>query len=298
MDQSNRKYRRLWKKAFAIIMIASLVFGFDIPEAEAAFGSVGSLGTNFSTSAGTSLGIVTSAQLDAGNIGLMIIGFDNTGTTDADHSEVESVTDTAGNTYTKLREFTNGNGSAGAGATVSVWFTKASANLPATGTATITFANTITSKAATFWEFTVAAGNTIQVATGGATDLAEDADANPGAMTLSGLTSKEYLFVRATAIEARNNEMPATANYTEFTLATADTSNANTSMHADGEFRILTATGDTSDPGDIGASRDHAHVYLALEEVAAGGGEEAPGTVIKVRLRGNVRLVGRLIRLR
>lgn len=238
-----------------------------------AFGSVGSLGTGTSVSSGTSLAFSPAAQLDAGNIGILIISLDNESTTDGNTSEVSSVVDSVGNTYSKLREFCNGNGAANAGATVSVWFTKATTNLTTGGTVTVTLANTKTVKAATFWEFTIGGGNTLQVATSGAADLARDAT-TPGSLALAGLANKEYLFIRGIGTEHRTDVVTATANHTKFTDAPADGGSAAASQTASGEWRILTGTGNTSNPSATTTS-DRATTLLALEEIAAGGGFQA-----------------------
>jgi hypothetical protein len=73
-----------------------------------------------SITSGTTLVCTTNQTVEAGNQLLVYTAFNNTGTTDADHSEVSSVTDSAGNTYTKVCEFTNGQGAAAAGITVSL----------------------------------------------------------------------------------------------------------------------------------------------------------------------------------
>ena len=121
----------------------------------AAFASVGNICSGSSTTAGLTLTCTAAAQLDTGNLGVLLIALDNTSTTNGNTTEVSTVVDNALNTWTKIREFCNGQGTAATGATVSVWYTIASANLPiTTGIITITFANTITSKAAKVWEFT------------------------------------------------------------------------------------------------------------------------------------------------
>jgi len=233
-----------------------------------AIGSVATLGTNNSTSSGTSLVITTSAQLDAGNIGLLAIAANNVSTTDQETSEISSVVDSAGNTWNKLKEWCNGNGSAGAGCIVSIWFTKAASNLASGGTITITFANTITSKAASAWEFTVDSGKTLQIATGGSTTANIDADALPS-MSLSSLSNKEYLFFRGVAQEQRNTGLTATSSWTKISDAFANTGANGTSMAVLGEFRVLTATGATSLPR--ATITDNANILLALEEIDTTG---------------------------
>lgn len=89
-----------------------------------AIASVGNLGTGASSTSNSTLGFTTSAQLDAGNYGILVISSDNTSTTDGDNSEVTGVT-VGGNAMTKIAEYVNGSAGAGAGVLVSVWKYKA-----------------------------------------------------------------------------------------------------------------------------------------------------------------------------
>ena len=263
---SNLKSISFWVKPDST---TDQIIGLGGSGALGGFVSVGTLGTANDTTADTSFTLTPSATLNSGNIGILIIAKDNEGTTDTSNDECDEPTDSVGNTYTKLREYTNGNGAADAGATVCVFFTKATTDLTTAGTVTMTV-TTNSVKAATFWEFTIGAGNTIQIA-GTPGDLAEDSVQNAGLIAISGLDSKEYLFVRGTAIEYNQTgtSIP-TASHTEITEVTANTGTIDTSMLATGEFRILTNTADTSNPtGDTG-NRDYSSTFLALEEVAGG----------------------------
>lgn len=235
-----------------------------------AFASVGNIGRNNSTTAGLTLTVTAAAQLDAGNLGILAIAVDNQSTTDGNTSEISTVVDTALNTWTKLREFCNSQGASNAGATVSVWYTIADANLPiTTGVVTITLANSKTSKAATIREFTIGAGNTISLA--GQTDLATDGAANPGSMTISGLSNQEYLFFRGIAGEINAQiVVTPTTGFAAIQRSEADTGTGGTSVTADGEWRILTDTSSTSNPTGT-TSADHASTFLAIQEVVPAG---------------------------
>jgi len=237
-----------------------------------AFGSVGTATSSGagSTTSGTTLAFSPTAQLDAGNLAVILVSCDNTSTTDGNTSEVTSVTDSKGNTWTKAREFCNGQGAAAGGAVTAIFFSKIGTTILVTDTITVTFANTIDSKSATAWEFTMGTG-TVQVAAGSGADLADD-NAAVGSLSTPTLASKEYLFVRSTASERRTLTYTATASHTTFTQGQADTGNNNTSMATNGEWIIATATSDTSSPSGT-QSVDHASTMVALEEVAAGGGD-------------------------
>jgi len=225
---------------------------------------VGSLGGANSTSSGTTLAVTTSADLEVNNVALVFTAFDNNGTTDADHSEVSGVADSVSNTYTKVCEFTNGEGSAAAGVTVSLWMTRATTQLDSAATITITYANTITSKAAEVHEFTV--GAALELANC-QTAVGDGGSADPPSMTISGQTSQSYLFFR---VGGKEGDSPTaawtpTSGYAATAFELADTGTGSTSIKLDGEFLVLTATGDTSDPSDTGDA-DNANVYAALNE--------------------------------
>lgn len=207
------------------------------------------------------------ATLEVDNVSIVFIATDNTGTTDADHGEVSSVVDSASNVYSKLCEFTNGNGAAAAGATVSLWMTRATNELTSGGTFTVTFANLVTTKAANAREFTVAAA--LELVGSCQTEVRDATDA--GSMTISGLSSAETLFFRAIAVETSSGtSMTPSTNYSLASIRVeADSGGESTGMAIDAEFRITTATGDSSDPTQPHA-RDNASVYVALREQVAG----------------------------
>ena len=59
--------------------------------------------------------VFTSGNAAIGTYLLLVVALDNTATTDVGTTDV-SISDTKGNTYTRLDEFSNGQGSADAGA--------------------------------------------------------------------------------------------------------------------------------------------------------------------------------------
>lgn len=203
-------------------------------------------------------------------------------TDDADNSRHTSITDTKGNVWAKLKEwevvkFGTRN------AIVSVWCGKITTQLTA-GTDTLTFSWSGTlddnvNKIICSEKFTGAAnGFTVADAQTEVEDIA-DYDSE----TISGLSNTERLFVRAWASEGGNNSGIVSTNYTLFTNAfTAATLLASgvdsTSMKGGGEYRILTGTGDTSDPTASVPGGRSVSVYLAL----------TPASIAAVTTRGLV----------
>ena len=249
-----------------LLLVLCAFFLVWTPSAWAAFVSVGSFCTAQSKAGADPYIFTTTAgiQLDQNNLGIIVVAANNLTGTDGNNNEHVGITDAAGNTWTKAREFTNGQGAADAGVTVSVWYSKATANLPGSSNVTVDFSASITAKAVTCWEFTMDAAQ--NVALDGDADLANDG-ADAGAITLSGLANIAHLWLRGTGAESATTTYTADADYTTFTHTTSTTSGGGgaTNIGARGEFRIFTGTGDTNDPTVSGAV-DHASVLVALSE--------------------------------
>lgn len=215
-----------------------------------------------SKTASTSVTSGTGGAFAAGTVIMVFVATDNTATANGQTSEVSSVTDTKGNTYTKIIEFCNSQAAAGAGATVSVWYSKITIAVTTTDTYTANFANSVTAKAISVNYFTVSAGATISVVS--SATLANNA-LDPGAMSITGLVSGEYLFVRAVALERPSTgTWTVTTGYTAINTGATTGGGAATNMEINGEIRIFTGTGDTSDP--TATAVDSASVYFALKE--------------------------------
>src|SRR5437870_3090492 len=260
---------KLWLRSSVpmSVLLAGLSLLLWTDAAWAAFASGSSFCTaNVGTSA-TSWTFAPSAQLTAGNVGVIVLATDNLAITDGYTNDHFSMTDTAGNTWTKAREYTNTISAAVAdAATVSVWYSKASFNLATSGNITVNLSGSIAAKAVTCWQFTMGAGNTIVVE--GYADRSDDG-VDAGSITLSGLPNIEHLFIRGTASEASGQTYTASTSYTTFdsTSSTFVGGATSTSMDARGEFRIFTATTDTTDPTMSASARDRASTMVALREV-------------------------------
>ena len=263
-------------RRFAILVLLWLLAPMVcfVPVAWGAWGTGGAIcGATEEVSDTSITCTLTSAEnAEAGNVLIVLGATDNVDTTDGVTTLHSSMTDSQGNTYTKACEFTNGQGAAAAGATISVWYSKLTTQLVATtDSITLNTSSAVTDKVInTLDEFTITSGNIVSVE-GACQTLAND-NADAGSQTISGLTSQEYLFVRGIATESNAAlSMTATTNYT---LLPNDGCNNTTGggeasdMGACGEFRIFTGTGDTSDPTLVDTTNDNASVYVALKEAA------------------------------
>ncbi len=203
-----------------------------------------------------------------GDVVIVLIAADNTSTTDGDNGEVSSVTDSKSNTYTKAREFTNGQGAAAAGATVSLWFSKlTTALVGSTDIISGNFGTARVAKGMSLATATIGAGNVVSVDAG--TDLANDG-ADPGSMNLTP-PNVEHLWVRATALERAIATWTKTVAY-ELDATAEGTSGggAASNMNICGELDRLTGTTNASDP--TATAVDCASVLVALLEAAPPAG--------------------------
>ena len=204
----------------------------------------------------------SSPSRSVGDVVLVFTAWDNTDTTDVNPTRL-SVTDGNGNTYTRVREFVNGQGSAATGAHVGLFYSIVT--VAGSGQVTVTCDTAQTAKAAMWRLFTFGAGSTIAI--DAASDLANDA-ADPGSMSSSGLSSTERLYVRATALErATGGTWTVTSTFSTAGSIGTSGGSAVTNMDCDGEYKIATSTGETSDP--TATAVDCASIFVALGEVVA-----------------------------
>lgn len=248
--------------------------------------SVGTMGTGTSSTSNTSIATTTATNsLAAGDTALLVCVTDNTTTTDGNSNDHTGCADSLGNTWEKLYEYTNGEGSAAAGVTVSLWMLYATAAV-ATGTVvTVTLGTARVDKVTSVWKFT---SNTKLRLSTAATGNATDASNGFGSASFSSLPSLQRLYFRGLGKEA--NSTTANTVTTNFTNITAQRSRNNAAaVLVRGEFRINTSTGETSNP-TLAVSGDTAGIFVALEEtprelyVATSGNITAGGEDTTARL--------------
>lgn len=233
--------------------------------------SVGTGGTGVSSASSATFTLVTATNtINAADnrFAVLTVVADNTTTSDGQSSDNTSVTGGAG-TWTKIDEYTNGNGAAAAGVTTALWlFVPNGAN--ATGTVfTIEFASARVDKVASLWVFSKGAGQDVGIDTPREFS-ATDAATGFGSLSFSGLSSRQRLYFRGCGKEA--NSTTALTPSTNFTAITANRSRNNASAQiVRGEFRINTSTGETSSP-TLAVTGDTSCVFAALIEVAASQG--------------------------
>ena len=258
-----------------------------------AFTFGGALGTAQSKGTGNTVTITTGATAPVGSLVVVCIGVDNVATTDGDHGEVVSVVDSAGNTYIKAGEWTNGQGAAGEGATVAVYQSVLAAQLTSGGTITVTLGANVDARSAIAGYWTI--GKASVAVAGLATQATDGAD--PAAMTLADLPSREYLFIGAHAYKGPYGSDSYAADGAFSVIADAGSGafgigttggGAVTNQSVGAGYRILTGTG-TSYDATIANNRDSAGLFIALYEVD----EELIEALFRGMARGHSRKMGR-----
>lgn len=234
-----------------------------------AFSSTGTLGGASTKTAGTSwsagFGLANYAQND---LILIVLSTDNVQTTDGVTNLHTDLALGAAGQYpaVKMHEYTNGQGAAAGGTTVSVWYCKLPSGATGGNAFVATFASSIAAKAITAWDFTTTATS---FAIAGVQQSATDA-AGAGALSLSSLASREYLAVRGYAGEGNTTTASTpTASWTAMTAATSSGGGGATNVGARGEFRVQTATSFSSSFTSGMGNVDGASVIAALYEVSA-----------------------------
>lgn len=235
-----------------------------------AFSSVAGRGITGERVSGNSITrAIANGNVTVGEILFAALLTDNLQTTGGSSSNHTTMTDTKGNTWTKLFEETDTDGAAADGITYSLWFSKVTTQLvEITDSVTAGTSAAVTSKAFALFRVLVAAGKTIaleNVAYGHSAATA----------TLSSLTSREYLFLGIHCGENETITIGEDADYTEIHIeARSETTGGeqtNVTLHQGS--RIATLTGDTYTVGGTGTG-NLLTILAAIKEVDPGGGTQ------------------------
>lgn len=239
----------------------------------------GTAGTAASATSSSSFTLTTTTRAcdaSSNQFGLLLIASDNLGSSDGSNNEITSVTGGTG-TWTKLGQWTNANGGAGNGVSVTLYYFEPSGGNAVGTVFTINLASAAVDKCAQFRVFAHGAGTAIRVDPTSSVQTNDgDAVNDIGSASFSGLASQARLYYRGFGKEA-NTISPVTPS-TGFTqLSTNRSRNSAAAVCVGGEFRINTSTGETSNP-TLAVSGDYASIFLALEEYTPGGGGDGNAT--------------------
>ncbi len=186
-----------------------------------------------------------------------------------------TITDTDTHVWTKVFEHTNAGGGTDSGVTVSLWLTKVTSEIGTGDVITCTFPGSNTDKVIFIGEFTVGAGNTFAIE-----DVAHALGDGGQSVTLSSLTSREYLLFGTLGREGETATVTEDADYTDFQNARSTGlggSSGNIATHLG--YRLTTLTADTYFPTET-ENLTALTSLSAVYEVAAGGAGSASPAVI------------------
>jgi len=235
--------------------------------------AVGSLGTNGLATSSTTVTLLTNAAVLAGDWIVINVSSNNTSTVDGDNSEVSGVTDTRGNPWQKLGEWTNANGAAGSGVTTSLWMTQVSVDIPASAmTITVTYSSARANKAISAHAFRSDLFSGPYRFQNAITPDDTDSSNNFGSVSQLGVTPEvQVIYFRGLGKQANTTtQLTPTSGYTAITNARSSDVAAARCVH--GEFIIQNSTGQTSDP-TLAVSGNTAGVFVAIAEGTDTDGE-------------------------
>jgi len=232
-----------------------------------AFADLGQVGTASNTGNNqATTTILTTASCVSGELVVVLAAVDNNQTTDGDATQVSDIIDSGGNTWTRAKEFANGQGSAQAGAEIAIFYSKLTNAVASGGTirATFTSATTCDASALTARRFSMGATKTPVVVS--SNTAAVDAASNVGSLVAT-TAAVESLRVRGIASEANvTTVLTPTSTWTIFTQAISGAGTSATEMGVRGEFKIATSTNLASAPTGGAGAVDHASAVVAFVE--------------------------------
>lgn len=233
-----------------------------------AFADVGALLTDNSSGQQSTWAPTTSAALEVGNVGVCVLAVDNINTVGGETSDHTTVTDAAGNTWTKRVESSNA-ANATASCTVSIWTTVADFELASGGAITFNIVSNRNKWTVTCREFSVSVGDEL---TERDQTLEEQDNTDPGSISSGTVAGIEHLWIHGMCGETNDTVYTADGSATAFDFSSSTTTGGGSAgnMAARADFRILNATSYTGghDPAWADAP-DFARALLAFEETTA-----------------------------
>ena len=205
---------------------------------QAAISSVTFSGSAVSDASSTTVTVTPAANLTAGKLVVVASMSDNNDTADG-ATTFHSISDSKSNTWTRVSEYTETDGAADDGSTVSIFATKITTQIDTTDTITLTLGTAKTDKIITVTEATLGAGTGWVIEQVGVGQAAISA-------SVSSLPSREYFLFSAGASEGEDVTKTADADYSEqFDSRTSSTGALDINIAGHVQTRVATLTTDT-----------------------------------------------------
>ena len=228
-----------------------------------AFASIGALGTAQNKTSSTTHALTTTATAEVGNVIIVAAAWNNAGTSDGDTTQL-TCADSAGNTYTRIREYTNSAGAADDGVCLTAFHCVVTTELASGGTITVTSASARTAKAMTAHEFSKGSGTTLAVEN---TALDEGVNNDPASFSLGSLTSREYLFLYYYGRESTGT-LTLDTDLTSAGAVGTSGGGSDTNMQVAAAYNISTGTASpTIDCSSSSDTNEYAQIIAAIYEV-------------------------------
>jgi hypothetical protein len=231
------KFYIFCKFLLVVLLITSGVYSGSTERAEAAISGVTGRGSAVSNASGTTLAVSPTANLTVGKVVFVVSVSDNNQTTDG-ASTFHSISDTQNHTWTKITEYTETDGAANDGVTVSVFATKVTTQITTANSITLTLGAAKTDKIIGVFEATFDTGMTFANAQTGVGQ-------NSLTAAVSALTSREYLLIGHGGSEGTDAAKTPSTNYTELFDARSANTTADTDVAIHTQYRIATLTADS-----------------------------------------------------
>ena len=227
--------------------------GFSLPKSvEATFSSVTGRGRDNQTGSASSLSVSPTANITVGKIAIVQAVSDNDDITEG-ATTFHTLSDTDGNTWTRVYEETDTAGSADDGSTTSLWWSEVATQIDTTDSITVTYgggSGSLTDATIAVFEATITAGNTITFVTPASTHI--DDSATSISDTQGSLDSREYLLVGSFGAEGEDNIKTEDADYTVlYDLNSTGAGLPAVNIESGLQYRIATLTTDTVTTSDV-----------------------------------------------
>lgn len=223
----------------------------------------GSIGTGNAKSANSEFSFNTGLSITTGQLVVLVVATDNDSSADGDNNEHLTVT-IDGHSMTQILEYTNSEGSADAGVTVSAWYWKATTNVASAVAIVTTLTSGKTAKAASGRIFNIPYEYTVSI---DGTQTGGTSAADPESLIATGGNSGKHIWIRGIGVEDNHADVGLLEQTVDWAAFSGDgteggLTDSNISVRA--EFKISDGTSSGASNPSISSTPDTASVLVGL----------------------------------